>query len=57
MDKLLDNINIILREVLSLWLNIIYPIMLGTVFIIAFITVPMWIIPYLIYCARGSDER
>lgn len=52
MDKLLDNINIILREVLSLWLNIIYPIMLGTIFIIAFITVPMWIIPYLIYCAR-----
>nr|DAK81776.1 MAG TPA: protein of unknown function (DUF5383) [Bacteriophage sp.] len=52
MDKVLDDISIILQEVVSIWLSIIYPIIFGLIFIIAFITLPIWIIPYLIYCMR-----
>ena len=53
MDKLLNYINTILGDVMLFTIHVI----VGIIYIIAFITVPIWGIPYLIHCVRWYNER
>ena len=53
MDKLMNDINTILENVMLFTIHVI----VGIIYIIAFITVPIWGIPYLIHCVRWYNER
>lgn len=48
MNMILKDIDTILGNVMLFTINVI----VGIIYIIAFITLPIWIIPYLIHCKR-----
>jgi len=53
MDKVLNDINTILGNVMLFTINVI----VGIIYIIAFITVPIWGIPYLIHCVSWNKKE